>query len=266
MSIGEFADATKVASFGEDRWVGTIEPRWDIAGNANGGYLLAIATRALKEGAERAQPVSVTGHFLAPGRPGPVTVSTNVLKRGRQLATGTAVLSDSSRPLLVVVGSFGDLGPESEVRLIRSSPPELPPLDDCIAMDSSEGFAPPFFSKVDLRLHPEDAQFALGNPSGTPQIRGWIRLRDDELVDGVALTCLADATPPTIFNAGLPLGWTPTVELTVHVRALPVPGWLRVAFETRFVANGRLEVDGVLYDEAGTLVAQSRQLALVPQG
>ena len=265
MSTGEFEDATKVAAFGDNRWVGTIEPDWDIAGNANGGYLLAIASRALKEASGRAEPVSVTGHYLAPGRPGRVTVATEILKEGRQLAAGTAVLSDSSRPLLVVVGSFGDYGPPSEVRLIRASPPELPPVEDCVAMGSSEAFSPPFFSKVDFRLHPEDAQFTHGTPSGTPQIRGWIKLRDDEAIDGVALTCLADATPPTIFNAGLPVGWTPTVELTVHVRAQPVPGWLRVAFETRFVTNGRLEVDGVLYDEAGTLVAQSRQLALVPQ-
>jgi hypothetical protein len=29
------------------------------------------------------------------------------------------------------------------------------------------------------------------------------------------------------FNARLPVAWTPTVELTAHIRASPAPGWLR---------------------------------------
>ncbi len=72
--------------------------------------------------------------------------------------------------------------------------------------------------------------------------------------------------PPTAFNARLPIGWTPTVELTAHIRARPAPGWLRCAFTTNYVTNGFLEEDGVIWDQAGTLVAQSRQLALVPRG
>lgn len=74
-----------------------------------------------------------------------------------------------------------------------------------------------------------------------------------------------DAFPPTIFNARLPMGWAPTVELTCHIRARPVPGWLRARFTTRFVSGGFLEEDGELWDSQGRLVAQSRQLGLVPR-
>jgi acyl-CoA thioesterase len=44
-----------------------------------------------------------------------------------------------------------------------------------------------------------------------------------------------------------------------------VEGWLRCRFTTRFVTGGYLEEDGEVWDEAGRLVAQSRQLALLPR-
>ena len=97
-------------------------------------------------------------------------------------------------------------------------------------------------------------------------MRGWFRLRDGEPIDTVALVLAVDAFPPTVFNARLPVAWTPTVELTAHVRSRPSPGWLRCAFTTRCVTGGFLEEDGVLWDDTGTLVAQSRQLALIPRG
>ena len=52
----------------------------------------------------------------------------------------------------------------------------------------------------------------------------------------------------------------PTIEHTVHVRKQPAPGWLRCKFASRFVFGGYLEADGVIWDSAGNLVAQSRQL------
>jgi hypothetical protein len=40
---------------------------------------------------------------------------------------------------------------------------------------------------------------------------------------------------------------------------------MRCRFSTRFVSGGFLEEDGEVWDAAGALVAQSRQLALVPR-
>ena len=55
-----------------------------------------------------------------------------------------------------------------------------------------------------------------------------------------------------------------TVELTVHVRARPAPGWLACRVATRYVTSGYHEEDFEIWDSGGTLVAQSRQLALLP--
>ena len=61
------------------------------------------------------------------------------------------------------------------------------------------------------------------------------------------------------------IGWVPTVELTVHVRRRPAPGWLVGRFATSDLAAGRMIEDGCLWDEQGHLIVQSRQIALVRQ-
>ena len=76
-----FADDTAVRDEGGGRYRTEIRPGWDIAGNANGGYLLSIVTRAMRDVSGRPDPVSVTGHYLAPGHPGPAEVLTEVVKQ-----------------------------------------------------------------------------------------------------------------------------------------------------------------------------------------
>lgn len=262
MSVG---DDTAVLATGGGRYDARIQPGWDIGGNANGGYLLATVARAMRDASGRPDPVTVTAHYLAPGRPGPATVTTAILKRGRTLATATGVLEADDRQVLYAVGAFGDLSAGGGPELIDAAPPDLPSPDRCIPVTPGDAFPPPFMGQIDLRLAPEDAGFSTGEPSGAPRMRGWFRLLDDEPVDTVALILAADAFPPTAFNARLPIAWTPTIELTVHVRARPAPGWLRCAYSTRFVTGGYLEEDGEVWDDTGRLVAQSRQLALVPR-
>ena len=50
----------------------------------------------------------------------------------------------------------------------------------------------------------------------------------------------------------------------MHIRApLPVKGPLLARFTTKLVRDGFFEEDGELWAQDGTLVAQSRQLALL---
>ncbi len=97
------------------------------------------------------------------------------------------------------------------------------------------------------------------------QIKGWIRLADGREPDPISLLMFCDALPPTTFDLGL-FGWAPTLELTCHVRAVPAPGWLRIRHATTNLAGGMFEEDCEIWDSAGRLVAQSRQLARAPRG
>lgn len=80
---------------------------------------------------------------------------------------------------------------------------------------------------------------------------------------------VAPCTHPAVF-ARLPerMG-VPTVDLTVHLRSicalqqLKPDDWIAVRFSTTVATEGFLEEDGELWTPDGTLVAHSRQLALI---
>ena len=227
-----FEQASAVRRLGETTWAAEIAPGWDIMGNADGGYTLAIAARAAAEAAGRPDPVTVTAHYLAPGRPGPVHVEATVVRRGGRFSTVAATLASAGRPLLALLGTFAELGGYDGPERVEASPPPLPPPEESVQVMPTDTFPPPFMGRVELRLHPEMGD--LTNVPGAPRVSGWFRLRDEEPIDTLALLVAVDAFPPTVFFANLPLAWVPTLELTTHVRARPAPGWLACAFTTRF--------------------------------
>ena len=263
----KFADASAVAPAGEGTWKAEIQPGWDIFGIANGGYLMAMAARAMSAAAGGRLPVSVTAHFTRPVSAGAVTVTVNPVKVGRRFSTLRATLTAESDSVSLL-GSFAE--PQSgaaEPLYAAAAPPEMPPPEECIrALPSADGpLPPPLMAQFEERIHPDDVGPLRGEPSGTARVRGCLRLHEDEPQDAFTLLLAADSFPPAVFNANLPLAWTPTLEMTTQIRGVPVPGWLRCQFTTRFVTGGLLEEDGEVWDEAGHLVALSRQLALVPR-
>ena len=248
---------------GDGIYDAAIAPGWDIGGNANGGYVIALAARAMAHAVDR-PPLSVTAHYLAPGKPGPVEIDVDVIRSGRRMATVGARLRAGDTEVLSVIGTFAEQGDDSG-SAIDGSPPDLPSVDDCVPVQPPVDSG--FHRQIRAWVRPQDAGFADGRPSGTPEVEGWLELRDDEPIDAFALLMAADAFAPVVFNHGaFPIGWSPTLELTVHVRGVPAPGPLRCRFFSRFISNGMFDEQGEIWDSTGTLVAHSRQLALVPRG
>ena len=111
-----------------------------------------------------------------------------------------------------------------------------------------------------LALAAELPGWFLGRPSGRPASEFWMRFADGRETDLLSLPLLVDSTAPSVLELG---AGSTTIQLTVHLRAHPAPGWLACRATTRFVSNGYHEEDFEVWDSAGTLVAQSRQLALI---
>jgi Thioesterase-like superfamily len=245
-----------------------LSPDWSILGALNGGYLLATTARALADALPHPDPFSITAHYLTASRPGPAVIRTERVRAGRTLSTGMASLTQladdgSEVERIRVLASYGDLSALGDEVRTSAKPPELPPMEHCLG--GADGPSGPFGDstlpdRVDLRLAPESAGWVWGKPSGRGEIRSWFALADGREPDPLSLLLTVDALPPASLNLGL-TGWTPTVELTVHVRSRPVPGPLRVVLATRTFAGGFIEEDAEVWDSSDRLVAQSRQLA-----
>jgi hypothetical protein len=190
-----FHEATQVTATGNGRYTATIAEGWDIAQNANGGYLLATVARAITDALGKPDPLTTTGHYLKPGRPGPVTIDVAVLRNGKRHGTASATLFSDGEPLLAVLGTATDLSLADGPEQVDDAVPEIPDPDDCFRIEPTDTFPPPFMGRVELRIHPDDAGFAQGTKSGKARMRGWFRLRDDEPIDTLALVLATDAFP-----------------------------------------------------------------------
>jgi len=147
--------------------------------------------------------------------------------------------------------------------LIGGGPPELPPLDGPPTRRPLERL-PEIAKRFDVITTEESTRWVFGERSGKAELRAAVRFSDGRPPDSLSLLLFADGMPPPIFNVIDP-GWVPTLELTVQCRARPSPGWLRAVFRTRFVTGNHFDEDGELWDEAGRLVALSRQIAGLPR-
>jgi acyl-CoA thioesterase len=257
-----YDDETRLTATGDGQFTGTVHGAWNIGTNPNGGYLLSLAMAALKQQTpQHPDPLSVTVHYLRPGVPdAPCTLTTSVLRSGRTLSTCRATLTQEGSSRIEVMAALGDLGQGSAARL-NMPVPTIPPPEQCVVRSPDEQGVPlPILDRLDIRLHPDEA---IAGKAGRAQVTGWIRFADGRAPDAAALLLFADAYPPSVFGLLGAVGWVPTVELTVHVRRRPAPGWILGQFRTEDLADGRMIENGVLWDSTGQVVAQARQLALV---
>ncbi|WP_018157473.1 thioesterase family protein [Demetria terragena] len=251
-----------------------ISEGWTIGGGINGGLLLAVMAKALSQavGASgHSAPLALSAYYLTPTRPGPAMVETDIAREGGTTSIGSAALVQYDEvgrreERIRVTGSFTDHDKLPHEATSRLSPPNLPPLEDCVGHEMAPDAMPnaPLLERTDVRFDPESVGWAMGKPSGRGLIQAYLRLADGHEPDPFVLLFACDALPPVSFDMGLP-GWAPTIEFTVHVVARPAPGWLRVKHYSEHTAAGHFVEDCEVWDSTDTLVAQSRQLARLPR-
>ena len=275
-----FDAATRVTRAGDGRYEAFLDEQWSIGGRLNGGYLLALMTRAALAEAGRSEsglpdpgrhehPLAVTGAFAAAAPAGPALVTVEPLRLGR----GTSVLRARLGPpdggtayveALVTAGRIADGDP----LLPGPPPPDLPAEERCPRAQVDTGpMHVPLLGQLAERLDPATAGFATGRPSGAGELRAWVRFDDGREPDLLALVLVADALPPPSFDVpGLALGWVPTLQYTVYLRAVPAPGPLKVRTVARSIGGGAVDEWCDVWDARGRLVAVGSQLAAVRPG
>ncbi|MGI8762095.1 MAG: thioesterase family protein [Jatrophihabitantaceae bacterium] len=246
----------------------TVSERWSLlAGHANGGYALGLCVRALQAEAAYPDPVVVTAHYLRRVLPGPARLIVDPIRVGRRLWVGEVRLMQDGKEKVRASAAFADLATASGRTELRNSAPDLPPPEQCLAL--SDEHRPPGLTladRVEYRYRTLPG-WRTGTPNGRLDYEFWMRfapgpdgrIRD---ADTLALPALVDMATPPVLDLG-ELSST-TIELSVHVRGVPAPGWLACRSSTRHVIDGYHEEDFEAWDSTGRLVAQARQLALLP--
>jgi acyl-CoA thioesterase len=158
------------------------------------------------------------------------------VRAGRRVATGEARLVQSGKEIVRAGATFADLDHASDRVHMRSQPPVRVPL-------------------------PRAAR--LGRRPGEPGARSALlaAVPRRHAADLFALAAMVDAAAPAVLELGVQ--GSATIELTVHLRATPAPGWLACRAFTRHAIGEYHDEDFEIWDSTGALVAQSRQFALL---
>jgi acyl-coenzyme A thioesterase PaaI-like protein len=268
-SPSAFDVATAVRRAEGGALVAELDPGWDVGGGIlNGGYLLSVAGRAALLDSPHPHPVALSGSYRRAPAAGPVSLTVEPGSAGRTLAHSAVTLADDQGICLIVQATTATLG-DGPVEWAAPLP-DVPPVEECFSLAENAALAPPgvqvpgLVFRVDTRVDLATAGWALGQPSGEPLMRAWVRFMDGREPDPLALVTFADVLPPTSWSMGR-MGWAPTVQLQVLVRGVPAPGWCLVEARANEVADGWIDEDYRIWDSTGRLVAQSRQLARVPR-
>jgi hypothetical protein len=258
--VGQYDDETAVQRTGAG-YATRLSAAWNIGTNPNGGYAVQPVLRALGDVTGRPDPASVTVHYLRPatGDAGG-EIAAAVVRVGRRASNGAGMLTQDGTERLAVAAVLTDLAvPASDVSDpgITLRAPEIPVPAQCVDRgELGQGIDLPLLSRVEVRVRRDDvARGAV--------VEGWIRFRDGTDPTTSALVLFADAFPPAVHAVVERVGWVPTLELTVHVRRRPVSGWIQARMECDDVAGGWMIETGTLWDEAGAVVARSRQLGMI---
>jgi hypothetical protein len=238
-----------------------LDPTWAVGDKPHGGYLLAtIAAYGLDE--THPHPMAVSAHYVSSPSGGSAVVEVERVRTGRRVASSRLRLAQDGAPKVEMLLTSGRYDADAEPFWTSAKPPELPPVTDCARAPAvrSDGVSVGFLEHVDMRPDPTTVGYASGTPGGRGENRAWLRRGDGQPASVLDLLVFADALPPVTFDLGL-VGWVPTIELTVLLRGLPAPGWIRAVQRARLLQDGWLDEECELWDSAGRLVAQARQLA-----
>jgi hypothetical protein len=265
---GRFSAVSAVTQREPGRFSAEIDPEWTIGAKPNGGYLLSMLARAATSTSEHDHVIAASAHYLHSPDPGPVLIETELLRAGRSASQVRARMEQNGKACVEALMTASSLATAAIPHWDRGLPERSEVnYEDChrLIPNLPNGIRVAIMEQVEVRIEPDSSGFTAGRPSGRGELRGWLALPGAEPFDPNALLFAVDAFPPATFDIEFS-GWVPTLELTVYVRALPVPGPVRVLQRAHLVAAGRVDESCFVWDMSGRLVAQGTQLAGVRLG
>lgn len=250
-----------------------ISDDWQVFVGPNGGYIAAIILNGMKmklgvqKNTSPVQPRSITYHFLSASVAGQATLDVNLEKLGRTLTCVTAKLFQNGKTIAIALATFADTRSAvefSDFKMPIVKAPENIGAERRMAK-GMHGHVP-FRDQFDQRIAIGPVP---GESSDTARVGGWTRFTQARQFDDLAIVAISDSWYPGLFTKKLePPMHCPTVDHTVHFLAKPLDHasseeFLLVDFKTSTANDGYLVEDGCIWTKDGTLLARSRQLAII---
>jgi acyl-CoA thioesterase len=246
-----------------------VAPDWRAGRGPHGGYLAAMLLRPLIASVAdpgRA-PRSLTIHYTRAPEPGPAQITTTLERDGRSLSTLSARMYQGESLIALALAAFSVPwgGPEiSALQVPDVEPPD--PSREGVKLIEHGG--PEFARHIVLQPRMQGRPFS--EAERPMRIRGWIGLAEPRPIDALSLAFFSDALIPAPYMRMSEMAAVPTVDLTVHFHARTAvepqadPRELCLAqTTTELVHEGFFVEDGTIWASDGTLLAHSRQLAIV---
>ncbi len=266
-----FGRVSAVRALGEGRYACQLAPEWSTLAGINGGMLTAILINAMhaEAGADR-QVRSLTVHFLRPPKAGDAQIAVEVLRSGQRSSTVRLRLEQDGRHILEALGTVFVGG----LRVVGTWSPEPPQVEGPATADADmtlEGDPRRPAVADHIRYTPRIGPRPL---SGTPlapgepaRTGGWLELKDPHPITSAVLALFTDMWWPAALGPISEMSFNPTIEFTFHQRTmLPPEGLppqpLLLDVTTQASLEGLVDEDTRLFTADGTLLAQSRQLAI----
>jgi acyl-CoA thioesterase len=287
--VGSFGVETGVERAGEPgdgRWVGEIDPVWNLRPLPQGGIVTAVALRALEAELDDPNQTLRTLHttFAAQVAHGPVEVDVEVLRRGRSMSHLRGEIRNAGSPRgHLTTAIFG--GPRKGFDFTDLVvPPGVPHPDDCPSFRDPppDGIDVPRFEPMPFWEEKVEGRVAIGvphwddSPRTTSLNAKWSRFddpprRDDGTIDPFAAVVVADTMPGAVGQRVGPsdeMWFSPSVDLTFHLMGEWRSEWILGVNAARWAGDGYASVDMALWDlgddcrSTPHLVAYATQLCL----
>jgi acyl-CoA thioesterase II len=262
-----FDDATRIEG-ADGHYRALLSPEWAVWGPM-GGYLAAIALRALADASVHPRPATFACQFVRTGRFDAVEIEVESVRAGRRSEALRATVLQDGAPVLTASSWFVAEGLEG-FEHVEAKPPAVPaPCDLRSFAELAENYDDwyPFWRQVEGR----PARWEL--EPGPAVWHTWMRLLcgapKDPVLDAARAVLWADLLP---WNAAAarhdwPRRWiAPNLDLTVQFHA-PAVGedWILCDGEAPVAARGLVGTAGRLWTPGGRLVASATaQLFCVP--
>jgi len=255
----QFDEDTLLAPDEPFSFSGHITENWSINGVPDGGYLMAILAKAMIHQSEMKSTPIITANYLSRCEPGEARILIERISASKQFERFQAQLHQNGKEKIRAFGTFASENIDCVLESYEVSEPRVTELEKCLPVPELPNYT--LFSQVDIRLDPICTGWVSGELTDNSEMMGWIKFKNDRPFDILSILLVADSFPPAVLSSQGMVAWVPTIEFSVNIRNIPTTQWLKCIFRTRFITCGLLEEDGEIWDEAGRLIAISRQIA-----